>query len=271
MHLSSSGLHLRDREAYPSSPTIDLEPYAITRLQLVSRKLQKVCLDDELWRRHCFDESAWYEALKSRRNLEELRNKISDDDAHRAAIPPHIENQAPAPAAVDKPASPTRVQDEFRLQRHKQLQDMANWDPVFPNERVSWYDEYIQRNGPTCVNWLQVPKMRDRGLEAQIEVRGMAIYNPYDGDDGRGTMLAVSPLDDGSVCLWDLKGSRGKQGGIVAQSKPEILFVDGPGSQNSRRSKRIDTGVVECVSVNNDDHKAFFAVQGRESRSVSIQ
>lgn len=101
-------------------------------------------------------------------------------------------------------------------------------------------------------------------MEAIIESRGVALYNPYEGNDGEGTMLAVSPLDDGSVCLWDIKGTRGKQGGIVGRSKPDILFIDGPSGQNQRRSKRIDTGVTECVSVNHHSHRAFFAVQSRE-------
>lgn len=154
---------------------------------------------------------------------------------------------------------------KYRCGRWREVQDMANWDPVFPGERVSWYDEYIQRHGPTCVNWLQMPRLHDRGQEATIEARGMALYSPYDGSDGVGTMLAVSPLDDGSVCLWDVKGTCGQQGSVLAQSKPDILFIDGPGSQNARRSKRIDTGVTECVSVNNDRHRAFFAVQSRKS------
>jgi WD40 repeat protein len=104
-------------------------------------------------------------------------------------------------------------------------------------------------------------------METFVEARGMATYNPYNGDSGGATMLAVAPLDDGSVCLWDVKGTFAKQGAIVARSEPGILFIDGPAGQNTRRSKRIDTGVTECVSVNNNDHKAFFAVQSREYAS----
>lgn len=150
------------------------------------------------------------------------------------------------------------------------LQDMANWDPAFPGEHVSWYDEYIQRQGPTCVNWLETPRVRVGGLQHLIEVRGMALYNPNNGDDGLGSLLAVSPLDDGSVCLWDVNGSRGKRGGIVATSRPDILFFDGRGDQNTRRSKKIDTGVTECVSVSNSNHKAVFAVQSRKCRTHQL-
>lgn len=222
---------------------LDLEPYHITRLQLVSRKLQKLCLDDELWKELCFEDSPWYQWLRHRRNLVQATTEADDD----------VLMSPPDPAS-----------DVRDARRWRKLQDMANWDPAYPGERVSWYDEYIQRNGPACINWLQSPRMREGGCEAIIEARGMAMYNPYDGRDGLGTMLAVSPLDDGSVCLWDVKGTRGKQGSIVARSKPDILFFDGPNGQNTRRSKKIDTGVTECVSINNDGHRAFFAVQSRE-------
>lgn len=140
---------------------------------------------------------------------------------------------------------------------------MANWDPVFPGERISWYNEYAQREGPASVSWFPMPRIRDRGLEAIIEARGLALYSPNNGHDGTGTTLAVSPLDSGAICLWDVGGSRGRQGSILAQSRPDILFIDGPGRQNAQRSKRIDTGVTECVSVDNHRHRAFFAVQSR--------
>jgi len=101
--------------------------------------------------------------------------------------------------------------------------------------------------------------------ESITEARGMALYRPGDaeGRQGAHTLLSVSPLDDGSVCLWDVSGTRGKRGAIVAKSKPGILFVDGPSADNSSRSKRIDSGVTECVSVDSHSHRAYFAVQSR--------
>lgn len=149
--------------------------------------------------------------------------------------------------------------------RAQRLQDMVNWDPTFPTEEISWYDEYIQREGPASVNWLQTPRMSERGAEAIIEAHGVALYSPYGGNDGLGTMLAVAPLEDGSVCLWDVKGTRGRQGGILAKSKPDILFIDGPGEQNKKRSKMIDSSIADRVSVDNFNHKAYIAVQSRMS------
>ncbi|KAM0260789.1 hypothetical protein ACHAQJ_002555 [Trichoderma viride] len=241
-----------------------LDPFHITRLQLVSRKLQKLCLDDELWKRRCFEESSWYQRLKSRRRLVSPSESEDEPRDGTALLNPEVSGDTNADDKENtngEKSSDEPAQRRQRSPRWQELQDMANWDPTFSSERVSWYSEYIQRNGPTCVNWLQTPRIRDRGIEAIIEARGMELYHPHDGNDGLGTMLAVSPLDDGSICLWDVKGTRGKAGSILATSKSDILFIDGPGSQNTRRSKRVDTGVTECVSVDNHRHRAYFAVQ----------
>ncbi|KAK7397917.1 hypothetical protein QQX98_012720 [Neonectria punicea] len=234
-----------------------LEPHYLPRLQLVSRKLRDVCLDHELWKRHCFERSSWYHFLQNRRRFyatsAEARSSPFKPKALKRPNPDEVVYDLPSPIQ-DEPHRRNREHMEF-------LQDLANWDPAFPDEHVSWYDEYIQRHGPTCINWLQTPQLKVGGLRHSIEARGMALFGPNNGDDGLGTLLAVSPLDDGSVCLWDVNGSRGQRGGIVATSRPDILFTDKRGSDNARRSKRIDTGVTECVSVNNNGHRAFFAVQ----------
>ncbi|KAF4459417.1 hypothetical protein FALBO_13824 [Fusarium albosuccineum] len=226
-----------------------LEPHHLPRLQLVSRKLRQVCLDHELWKRHCFQRSSWYHFLQNRRRI-------------FATSPQSVLDKARVSDVSDYDLLPSEDESLGRGREHLEfLQDMANWDPAFPSEHVSWYHEYIQRQGPTCVNWLETPRVKEGGLEHQIEVRGMALYSPNNGDDGQGSLLAVSPLDDGSVCLWDVNGSRGRRGGIVATSRPDILFFDGRGDHNTRRSKKIDTGVTECVSVSNSNHRAVFAVQ----------
>ncbi|CEI64645.1 hypothetical protein FVEN_g3165 [Fusarium venenatum] len=225
-----------------------LEPHQLPRLQLVSRKLRDVCLDDELWKRHCFERSPWYSFLQNRRKVfaslpDSSLSKTSQDDEDAGSL-------------LEFDESSRKDKDHFEF-----LQDMANWDPAFPDEHVSWYDEYIQRQGPTSINWLETPRAEQSAMDHFIEVRGMALYRPNNGDDGLGSLLAVSPLDDGSVCLWDINGARSRRGGIIATSQPDILFFDGRGDQNTRRSKKIDTGVTECVSVDNTNNRAVFAVQ----------
>jgi hypothetical protein len=236
------------RESSRLPPLADLRPYDITQLQQVSPRLQKICRDNELWKRRCFKESPWYQALEMRRSVRQAAFATNPDS------PSNGDDTFPSESDADP-----------RLSRYRRLQDMANWDPTFPGERVSWYDEYIQRNGPTSVNWFDTPRHYDLGEHTLTEARGLALYAPNAGHDPNGEILAVSPLDDGSVCLWDVRGNRGKQGGILAQSAPDILFIDGPGSGNARRSKKVDTGVTDCVSVNHFGHKAFFAVQSRAS------
>lgn len=244
---------------------LDLDPYHVSRLQLVSRKLQKFCLDNELWKRYCFDQSPWYQSLLNRRSVARRLPFVS-----LIATAGLDTAGQPDAAASDTPAEASDNLQDHDSQSHERTlaqlaQDMLNWDPAFPSEHVSWYDEYIQREGPASVNWLQTPRMMERGAEAIIESHGVALYSPFNGDDGDGTMLAVAPLEDGSVCLWDVKGTRGRQGGILSKSKPDILFIDGPGEQNKKRSKMIDSSIADRVSVDNHNHKAYIAVQSRRS------
>jgi hypothetical protein len=136
---------------------------------------------------------------------------------------------------------------------------MANWDPSYPTEKVYWYDEYIARNAPISTSWLQQPRNRESAEHEYLEVRGMGIYTPPGEADAT---LVVGPLDDGSVCLWDISGSRGRRGSIVARSKSGLISVDqAPQTGAGRRSKSINTGVTECVSVDSARKRAFFAVQ----------
>jgi hypothetical protein len=191
---------------------------------------------------------------------------------HHSATTTSSSLPTPAPpppplAALTSPQSAVYTTAESR--ERERVRIMANWDPCFPSERVAWYDEYVQRHGPVAVSWMQYayyPRHHQHHDRASpddfVEARGVALYYPEGGT--AETVLAVAPLDDGGVGLWDVGGTRGKRGAIVARSRPGILFIDGPGADNTRRSKRIDSGVTECVTVDSERHRAFFAVQSRK-------
>lgn len=87
-------------------------------------------------------------------------------------------------------------------------------------------------------------------------MRGAGIYNPI----GEETSVVVAPLDDGSVCLWDVTSNSTNQGRILGRSAPNTLSTSGSSSE-VLRSRMISTGVTECVSVDSHRKHAFIAVQ----------
>ncbi|KAK4153284.1 hypothetical protein C8A00DRAFT_33978 [Chaetomidium leptoderma] len=260
-----------------------LGPPQITTLQLVSRGFRNLARDNGFWRARCLQESSFLEALNRHRRLFSSTHRGTTRAArhlHAGSNGEYVSNSNGngIGTALDRGdndgnddgngqrysvgtlAPPPPVFSAAEPRERERVRITANWDPSFPSERVSWYDEYIQRQGPVAINWMQYAYDGDRASAADfVEARGVALYYP-DGE-AQETVMAVSPLDDGSVCLWDVSGTRGKRGAVVARSKPGILFIDGPGADNSKRSKRIDSGVTECVSVDSRQHRAFFAVQ----------
>ncbi|KAL2270978.1 hypothetical protein VTJ83DRAFT_349 [Remersonia thermophila] len=218
-----------------------LDPPSLTALQLVSRRLLNLVRDDNLWRFRCLEESSFLATLDRRRGI-----------------------------LGDGPPRPTE---------RERIRIMANWDPSFPGERVPWYEEYVQRHGPIAVSWFQLPyPHHDDGNDGgdgdgdgdgtnrrktpdavPTEVCGLALYYP-DGELG-GSVLAVAPLLDGSVCLWDVAGTWGKRGAIVARSKPGLLDVEGTMGFDGSHPRWIETEAVECVSVDSQLHRAYFAVE----------
>ena len=143
---------------------------------------------------------------------------------------------------------------------------MANWDPSYSTEKVDWYGEYIARHAPISISWLQQPVVDLSDNEAKREIRGMGLLADH------GDMKAVGPLEDGSVCVWDIGhsgrvgGRETRRGAILACSKPGLLSVNDQDSaslhsSSESRAKMTSTGVVECVSIDHVRNKAYFAVQ----------
>lgn len=230
----------------------------MTRLQLTSRALRSLARDDNLWRARCFDQSLFLETLDRRRRIHALiENEQGQDPLPQPGFPLGLGHNGSISGGES---------EDHESRKRERVRIMANWDPSYPSEKVSWYDEYIQRHAPIAVSWLQQPQIRDGSLADVIEVRGLALYRPNRLPEHNGTrdvLYAVSPLDDGSVCLWDVNGTEGRRGAVVSKSRPGILFIDGPSADNSRRSKRVDSGVTECVAVDSVRHRAYFAVQSR--------
>ena len=143
---------------------------------------------------------------------------------------------------------------------------MASWDPTYLDEKVDWYGEYIARHAPLSISWLEQPFSEQNGLREKLETKGLGILKDASGS------IVVAPLDDGSVCLWNIGSEdaapNAQDGRIRARSRPGLLSVNGSDcgtlwNPTTSRTKMTSTGVVECVSVDRSRNKAYFALQSK--------
>lgn len=219
----------------------------------MNKRFLALARDDSLWREQCFNASSFLHNLRRRQEL------ISSEPSQE----PRFRDLARA-LAVGNGLGESRLaqpQEEVTNLAARSLEGariLANWDPSYPDEKVYWYDEYIARNAPISTSWLQQPRHRGTTENEYLEVRGMDLYTPQGEND---STVVVGPLDDGSVCLWDINRSSNSYGRIIARSRDGILSVDEHPRGVLGRSKMINTGVTECVSVDSGLRRAYFAVQ----------
>jgi len=223
-------------------------------LQHVSKRLLILARDDNLWREQCYQTSPFIRNIRRRREL--LGDEPADQRLRDLARALAHGNGLGVSRLASQPQEEAR---EFKSQSNENIRLRANWDPSYPEEKVNWYEEFIARNAPISTSWFEQPRNRESAEHEYLEVRGLALYT----EPGmQGSILAVAPLDDGSICLWDIHGEKGKRGSIVARSKSGLLAVDSnPQSNAGARSKMISTGVTECISVDSARKRAYVAVQ----------
>ena len=123
---------------------------------------------------------------------------------------------------------------------------IANWDPSYANEHIDWYGEFVARHGPISMSWLQPAFDDDSHHTEKLEVKGIGLYK---------TEHVIAPLENGSVCVWDIKNlsSWESRGAIQACSMPGILRANG-------HSKSITSAINGTISVDDTRDKAYIAV-----------
>lgn len=225
-------------------------PRDIVKLQHTCRRFLSVARDASLWRKQCFERSLFLENMRRRRelsvvpapvpNIESLQRALANEGALTGNESPYLV------ARVDIGVSRSMVNERVRV--------MANWDPGYELENVDYYSEYIQRHGPISVGWLQQPRDLEKPTQQPPESRGMALYHPPGKEE---ETHVIAPLDDGSVCIWDVSGMSDRKGRIIGRSRPGLLSIEGDGT----RSKMVSTGVTECISVDSAQNKLYVAVQ----------
>lgn len=169
---------------------------------------------------------------------------------HLAELAHAVQDRTPAPALHNEDA-PNADMVAQRLAISQRQRAFANWDPSYPGEKISFYEEYIARHAPIQMSWLQQAYNDEK--EAS-EATGLGVY--FD-DATQMADKVYAPMDDGSICVWDINArkrqdSDPKQGALVARSRPGLL-AEG-------KAAMTETGAVECVSVDNRQNKGYFAV-----------
>jgi hypothetical protein len=240
-----------------NTQTPDLEPPELVKLQHLSRQFLNLSRDNNLWKSLCFSHSA---AERRRRRLE----THTDIDPRLAELIRAADNLSNTfDTSVHNESAPSAEVQQERNEGKRRQALIANWDPSYPDEKVNWYEDFIQRHAEQKISWFQDAgsEERDHG-DIRREATGAGIL--YDSD-GLADKL-VAPLDDGRISIWDASASSERQGRLITKS--DIGLLPGKGSDldydtrlTQSQAMMTETGAVECVSIDSKLHKGFFAVQ----------
>lgn len=225
------------------------------------RHLHKLSRDGELWKRLCFDNC--HIAIAQR-----LKNINS-----RTPIPipePRVFELQRAITRTITTSNFTRKDGHLRKQSRsgtsnkRWTRSLISWDPSYPSENVNWYDEYISRHAVLSTSWIQQPTESLAHSSVRNEIQGLGFKKT--GVDG----IVVAPLDDGSICLWNIGFnddlSKGKNGRILVRSKPGILSA----SKLIPAARQNIVATPECVSVDRLQNKAYIAV-GADLNEIDLE
>ncbi|KAK5121163.1 hypothetical protein LTR85_005647 [Meristemomyces frigidus] len=257
--------HNQAMDRLPDEVVLDILSYLrvgdLVRFQSLSSRYLTLGRDNALWRLECFNHSR-AEALRMRQQLlnvqdsrlAELRNAVT-------ALPgPDLTAWDVAQLRAGQQAvSSNDPESQARIQRSRAL---ANWEPAYPSEQLDYYEEYIHQHAPIQVGWLDLPKAQTTDKEELREATGVGVLE-Y-GASGN-VKHVVAPLDDGSICIWDVSARStacaGGKGKIVSQSRSGLLSGRAPNATSESHTIMTETGAVECLSVDSDTQKGYFAVQ----------
>lgn len=225
----------------------------LIHLQAVSRKFMRICRDNEIWKQLCFEYSV---AERRRRRLE-----IVEDPRFRELV--RAADSISGNVFTTTVDNSTALNAEAHKQQQKQKKALlASWDPMYPGEKVDFYDEYIQRHARESISWFQTARYghEDEGLHHAATGAGILF------DDTGFAEKLIAPLEDGSVGVWDASASSDARGRIIAKSSIGLLADRGADYDlktrlTDSRTIMTESGAIECVSIDSRLKKGFFAIQ----------
>lgn len=238
-----------------------LEVQDIVRLQSVSKHYATIGRDNAFWKIECFDTSK-AESLRRRQQLLNVQDVRLAELRNAVAALPGPDLTALDVAHLRGSTQPTSTEDPISEARKQRNRALANWEPEYPNEQLMYYEEHVHRHAPIHVGWLDLPKGHTTDKESLREATGVGTLT--ESDSGKVSHV-IAPLDDGSICIWDVSArsttSRGGGGKMVAQSASGLLTGRGPDAVSESHTVMTETGAVECVSIDSTAGKGYFAVQ----------
>jgi hypothetical protein len=223
----------------------------------VSRQFLGLSRDNNLWKTLCFSHSV---AERRRRRIE----AASDIDPRLAELinaANHISNTFDT--SIHDPHAPSAEAQQERNREKRWEALRTNWDPSYPEEKINWYQDFIQRHAPQKIGWFQDAGNEGKDEdEIRREATGAGIL--FDADGSADKLIA--PLEDGSISIWDASARSDRQGKLYM--KTEVGLLSNRGSDldydtrlNQSKTIMTETGAVECVSIDSTLKKGFFAVQ----------
>ncbi|KAI6862686.1 hypothetical protein KC323_g5344 [Hortaea werneckii] len=231
-------------------------------LQAVSSRFLILARDDSIWKQETFTHSR-AEALRRRQQLLDAQDARLAELRNAVTALPGSDLTAWDVSQLRGSSQPRAASDPQAEAKAQRQRAFANWEPAFPDERLDYYDEFIRRHAPIRVGWLDLPKAQQNA--DREEVREATGIGTLDDPDNGSVRNLVAPLDDGSICIWDVsrRSTVDYAGGgkLLGQSTPGLLTGQHPNSTAESHNIMTETGAVECVSIDNEAKKGYFAVQ----------
>ncbi|KAJ5733927.1 hypothetical protein N7493_002713 [Penicillium malachiteum] len=239
-----------------------LPPSDKVQLQSVSKKFFDLARDNNLWKLHCYEES--WAALQSSRPA----GRMSESLLAHSTTPLSTLGQSSLRDLIQPlaPQSEGSNSDEPRgLSLSERARAASDWDSSIQGEHVDWYSEYIARHGPMSLSWIQQPATSNEGSRKPTlhEIKGMGLLK--DWSSARQNKI-VAPLEDGSVCIWDLNhshtgDSQSSKGNILGRSEKGLLMknLSRRRDHSAAKSSLEFINLGEGVSVDSFRHRAYLA------------
>jgi hypothetical protein len=246
-----------------------LDPKGIVRTQSVSRRFLLLTRDNSLWKTKCFGESVAGRRLRRAESLVSLSQPSpqSQPGSQSAGANRYIDlaqrffdTVVRRPTGVSNENAPNAETERHNRVARERMRALANWDPSFPDEKINFYDEYIQRHSPISKSWLETIKDGVGNEKEEREATGVGILYHHDGTHADKLYGA---LDDGSLCVWDVATGRldtQSQGRALSRTRAGLLCGNSEEQQDLDvyKAAMTATGAVECVSIDSQTKRGYF-------------